>query len=56
MNKFNPQLASRLVEPMIHWKKYDKERQELMKSELQRILKSDGLSNDVYEMVDAALV
>ncbi len=55
VNAFNPQLASRLVEPLIHWKKYDADRQALMKAELQKIMQTPKLSNDVYELVSKSL-
>src|SRR5262249_47236515 len=48
IDRFNPQLASRLVEPLIHWKKWDVGRQLLMKEQLERILKTPKLSKDVY--------
>lgn len=52
---FNPQLAARLIEPLIRWRKYDKDRQALMKEQLQRIANVPKLSNDVYEIVTKSL-
>ena len=37
------------------WKRYDSERRELMKAELQRIAEASGLSPDVSEIVNNAL-
>ncbi len=51
----NPQIASRLTTPFAAWRRYDTERQELIKVELQRILAKDGLSGDVFEMVKRSL-
>ena len=51
----NPQIASRLTTPFAAWKRYDLERQQLMKTELRRILNQEGLSGDVYEMVKRSL-
>lgn len=55
LNKLNPQIASRLVTPLTRWRKYDANRQALMLSELQRILKQEGLSKDVYEVVSKSI-
>jgi aminopeptidase N len=55
IDSFNPSLAARLVEPLIHWKKYDAERQALMQAQLKRILDTKPLSNDVYEMVSRSV-
>ena len=51
----NPQIASRLTTPFSTWRRYDTERQNLMKGELQRIAGQKGLSGDVYEMVKRSL-
>jgi len=55
LNKLNPQIASRLVTPLTRWRKYDKTRQGLMQAELQRILKEEDLSKDVYEVVSKSI-
>jgi aminopeptidase N len=52
IDQFNPQLASRITEPLIHWKKYDNKRQQHMKAELERIRKAGKLSSDLYEIVE----
>ena len=51
LNAINPQIASRLLSPLISWKRYDPERQKLMQQELDRILAIKNLSSDVYEIV-----
>lgn len=51
LNSINPQIAARLVSPLTSWKRYDSERQKLMKIELDRILSIKNLSSDVYEIV-----
>ncbi|MBA2654668.1 MAG: aminopeptidase N [Gammaproteobacteria bacterium] len=56
IDSFNPQLAARLIEPLIRWRKYDKDRQALMREELTRISNVPKLSNDVYEIVTKSLV
>lgn len=51
LNQINPQVAARLVEPLTRWKRYDEQRQGLLKAQLKRILASPNLSKDVYELV-----
>jgi aminopeptidase N len=51
LNVINPQIAARLVSPLISWRRYDSERQKLMQQELDRILAINNLSPDVYEIV-----
>ncbi len=51
----NAQLASRLVEPLVRWQKFDESRQLLMKKQLERILATKDLSKDVYELAARSL-
>lgn len=46
----NPLLAARILQPLSRWRKYDEQRQRLMRSELERILSVADLSKDVYEI------
>ncbi|MCB1192773.1 MAG: aminopeptidase N [Leptospiraceae bacterium] len=55
LNDMNPQVAARLVSIFNHWKRFDTERQSLMKEQLKRIISHEGLSKDVYEIVDRNL-
>ena len=55
LNKLNPQIASRMVTGLAQWRRYDAERQELMKQQLQRIVDTDHLSKDVYEIASKSL-
>lgn len=55
LNSLNPQIASRLLTPLTHWKKQQSHRQDLMKKQLQRILDQDNLSKDVYEVTAKSL-
>lgn len=55
LNDINPQIAARMVSPFTTWKKYDSERQALMRDQLERIVNLDGLSRDVYEIVKKSL-
>ena len=55
LNEINPQIASRLLTPLTHWKKQPPQKQTLMQAQLQRILDVDGLSKDVYEVASKSL-
>jgi aminopeptidase N len=55
LNAINPQMAARLLAAFTHWRKYDVNRQYLMRSQLERILQSPALSPDVYEIVSKSL-
>lgn len=55
LNRLNPQIASRQLTPLTKWRKYDSARQEMMKSSLQRILNTEHLSPDVFEVVSKSL-
>ncbi|MFA5516632.1 MAG: aminopeptidase N [Desulfuromonadales bacterium] len=51
----NPQIAAHLVSPLSRWRRFDANRQQLMKEELARIAASPGLSRDVFEIVSKSL-
>jgi len=55
LNSINPQIAARLLLPLIQWKRYDRERQILMQQELKRIEAISDIANDVYEIVRRGL-
>ena len=55
LDGFNRQVAARMAGAFSRWKRYDKPRQDLMKTQLMRIKKSKGLSNDLYEIVTKSL-
>jgi len=55
LNKLNPQIASRLTTVFTMWRKYDDQRQALMKQQLERIKAEPKLSKDVYEIVEKSL-
>ncbi|MFH0783709.1 MAG: aminopeptidase N [Pseudomonadota bacterium] len=52
LNIINPQIAARLVAPLINWKRYDRKRQDLMRGQLERIAGNQDISRDVYEIVN----
>ena len=55
LNVINPQVASRLITPLIQFKGLDKTRQQLIKTELVELRALDNLSKDLVEKLDAAL-
>jgi aminopeptidase N len=55
LDGINPQIAARTVSAFNAWKRYDANRQSLMRQSLQRISQVDGLSGDVAEIVGNAL-
>ena len=56
LNEQNPQVASRLITPLIQFKRLDKARIELIKVQLNRLLSLDNLAVDLFEKVSKALV
>jgi len=55
IDAINPQVAARLMGGYSRWRKFDNRRQQLMKSELERILGTARLSKDVYEIASKTL-
>lgn len=55
LNDINPQVASRLITPLIQFKGLDKTRQVMIKAELERLMKLPKLSKDLKEKLEAAL-
>ncbi len=55
LDKLNPQVASRMASGFKDYKRTPKNLQALMKVELERIIKTDGLSKNVYEIVSKIL-
>ena len=55
LNQRNPQVAAILLDPLIRLKRYDNERQALMRKVLEQLLALDNLANDLYEKISKAL-
>ena len=55
LNTRNPQVAARMIEPLIRLKRYDTDRQALMRSALEQLKGLDKLSGDLYEKISKAL-
>ena len=55
LNTRNPQVASRLIEPLIRLKRYDAKRQSSMRAVLEQLKGLENLSGDLFEKVTKAL-
>ncbi|MFB6422000.1 MAG: aminopeptidase N [Candidatus Malihini olakiniferum] len=55
LNTRNPQVAARLIEPLIRLKRYNSVRQSLMCQSLEQLKKLDNLSNDLFEKIGKVL-
>jgi aminopeptidase N len=56
LNTLNPQIASRMTGALTSWRRYDQSRQILMKAQLERIMNTEAISKDVYEVASKSLV
>ncbi len=55
LNTRNPQVAARLIEPLIRLKRYDHNRQRLMRQALEQLKGLKNLSGDLFEKISKAL-
>jgi aminopeptidase N len=55
LNELNPQVAARLLGSLSNWKRYDEKRQQLMKTELERVLALPNPARDLYEIAIKSL-
>ncbi|HHQ4472186.1 aminopeptidase N [Aeromonas sp. S41-2] len=55
LNEVNPQVASRLITPLIQFKRLDEGRKALIRTELTRLANLGGLARDLFEKVSKAL-
>ncbi len=56
LNSLNPQVASRMVGALTQWRRFDEQRQTLMKQQLERIIHTENISNDVFEIASKSLI
>ena len=54
VDKYNPQVASRLILPMTQFQNFNKELQDIIKSKLQKIY-NQKISNDLSEILEKAI-
>jgi aminopeptidase N len=55
LNAINPQVAARMANSFRSWGRYDEARQRHAAAVMQSILRHDGLSNDVFEIISRTL-
>ncbi|KAK4559363.1 hypothetical protein RGQ29_008541 [Quercus rubra] len=55
LDKLNPQVASRMVSAFSRWRRYDETRQNHAKAQLERIMSTNGLSENVFEIASKSL-
>ncbi|MXZ32917.1 MAG: DUF3458 domain-containing protein, partial [Gammaproteobacteria bacterium] len=55
LDAINPQIAARLITPLTRWRKFDAERQQMMREQLRRIGDREGVSRDVSEIVQKSV-
>ncbi|MCF6440672.1 aminopeptidase N [Pseudoalteromonas luteoviolacea] len=55
LNELNPQNASRIITPLLSFKRFDESRQGKMRTQLERLAGISDLSDDLYEKIDRAL-
>lgn len=55
IDRLNPQIASRLCQSLVRWRRFDSERAAAMTAALRRIVEEPKLSKDVYEIASKGL-
>jgi len=55
LDAVNPQLAARLITPLLSWQRYDQQRQQLLRQLLQQLASGSAMSDDLYEKVSKSL-
>jgi aminopeptidase N len=55
LNSSNPQVASRMVDPLLKLGRYDSDRQAMLKVELEKLMSLDNLAKDLFEKISKAL-
>jgi len=55
IDKINPMNAARMCTSFSTFRRYDSKRQELIKAQLERLIKTEGFSKDAFEIVSRSL-
>jgi aminopeptidase N len=55
VDRFNPQVAARMLLPLTRFERYEPRRRQLMIGELRTLMGTESLSKDVYEQVSKAV-
>ena len=55
LDAINPQVAARLANPFVHWRKLTNGQGRLLKSRIESMLDSGDMSNDLNELLTTSL-
>jgi len=55
LDGLNPQVAARMLRLMTRWRRYDPDRQRLMRAHFERVLARPGISRDLFEIASKSL-
>jgi aminopeptidase N len=55
LDAINPQVAARLANPFVHWRKLVAQQGQLMKSQVENMLTNSDMSNDLNELLTTSL-
>jgi aminopeptidase N len=55
LDAINPQVAARLANPFVHWRKLVAQQGQVMKSQVENMLENKGMSNDLNELLATSL-
>jgi aminopeptidase N len=55
LNTRNPQVSARLIEPLLKFQRYDKKRRGLMRTSLDKLQYTEGVSINLYDKINRAL-
>ena len=55
LDPLNPQVAARLLSALGRWRRFDPDRQARMRAELERVVATQGLSRDAFEIASKSL-
>jgi aminopeptidase N len=55
LDQRNPQLAARLITPLLSWRRFPAQQQGMMKRQLEMLKANTAISNDVFEKVERSL-
>ena len=55
LDRLNPQIAARLLGVFGRWRRYDQDRQAMIKAQLERVLSLPNLSRNSYEVASKSL-
>jgi aminopeptidase N len=55
LDAINPQIAARLANPLVHWRRFVVQQEALMKTQIEAMLSNDKMSNDLNELLTTSL-